>query len=403
MGFFVIVAIAVVGAGIAIAVAGQQRNAQLAAWKTAAERLGIGVEPGSMTKPMRLTGSVDGFDTEVSIHRQSSGKSSQAYTRYRVSYRPIGLGLRLARQSGYTKLIRFFGAQDHIIGDETFDASFEIKAVDPTAVAAFLTAGRREALLRLLASHPEVVISDDETMLQRPGVERDIDVLVSTVRRLTAAAATLTDERLVDRIRRKIEQRTAGDLAASVPIIEVQPHPDDVDDALLTVEGLYGSGRRDEAGTLADALHRLLPADPDVRGLRDQVSQALPQHPPQRPTSTDPVAIAGELFGENRLSFETTSLFDERFAGTPVAWSGTVKRSTLSDADRDFGGGPITKAVVRIATIAHDLYGQAEVDAIVAFPPNVRLTDGSEVTFRGRLVKVDGLIRNLFVADGELV
>lgn len=403
MPFLAAIAVALVGVGIAVVVAGRYHRSRLGAWESAAETLGMQVEPGALLRPMRMSGVVDGFTAQVWEHRQSSGNSSAVYTRYRVGYPSLRLGLRLARESGYTRLVRIFGAQDLEIGDEGFDAAFEIKTTDPAAVSTFLTAGRREALLRLLASHPDVVISDDEISLQRSGVERDANVLISTVRRLAAAASTLTDDRLADRIRRKIAQRVAGDLAASVPPTRIHPHPDDVNEAMLAVEGLYGSGRREEAAEVAEALSRRLPADPDVSGLKAQSAPPAAQEPRAAATDTDPVAVAKALFGESRLSFETTRLFEERFAGTPIDWTGTVRRWTTVDSDRDFDGAAITKAVVQVATIANDLYGQTEVDAVVAFPTKVRLGEGAEVRFRGRLVKVDGLIRNIFVADGELL
>ena len=74
-------------------------------------------------------------------------------------------------------------------------------------------------------------------------------------------------------------------------------------------------------------------------------------------------------------------------------------------SDRDFGDEPLTKALIGIAKISNDLYGNTEVDAVVAFPPEIsdELKRGDEVTFTGRLHKVDGFTRNIFVIDGKLV
>ena len=120
---------------------------------------------------------------------------------------------------------------------------------------------------------------------------------------------------------------------------------------------------------------------------------------------TDPVALSQRLFGENRLSFETTRIYEEEFAERAIRWAGTVRRVTSYESDHDFRSGPITKAVIEVATIENDLYGNARVDAVVAFPREAaaHLNEGQDIDFTGRLVKVDGLVRNLFVTDGRLV
>ncbi|MCZ6461822.1 MAG: hypothetical protein O6705_06245 [Actinobacteria bacterium] len=66
-------------------------------------------------------------------------------------------------------------------------------------------------------------------------------------------------------------------------------------------------------------------------------------------------------------------------------------------------GGPHSVLVVDVASIEHDLYGNSTVDAIVAFSADAELPErGEPVRFSGRLVSVDGLTRNLYVADGRL-
>ena len=59
---------------------------------------------------------------------------------------------------------------------------------------------------------------------------------------------------------------------------------------------------------------------------------------------------------------------------------------------------------MHVATIQNDLYGNTEVDAIVALPAGTKdLERGEEIEFTGTLVRSDGLVRNLYVADAELV
>jgi len=396
-GFMVLAVVVTVGIAIL------QRRAQGVAWAGAASQLGMSLESGAILQPTTLQGQLESFPVIVDVVREGSGKNSRVYTRYRVSYPSLGLGLRLGRETGVTRLIRFFGVEDHAIGDEIFDRAFEIKADNESAVGTFLTPSRREMLLRLQAAYPGVVIEDSQIQLKTSGIEKNSDVLVSTVRRLVGTARPLTGSRPMSDIDEAVARRLAGDLADSVPEVVVRPHPDDIDGALLEVEGLYGAGRLEEAAEVVDRLREDLPADPEVVGWQQQVEEPSPAVPADRAPSEDPVPIAKELFAEHRLSFETTALFEERFAGTNVRWSGVVRRSTQRTHDRDFDSGPITKAIVHVATIENDLYGNAEVDAIVAFPPDTTLERGDEITFTGTLVKADGLVRNLFVAEATVL
>ena len=59
--------------------------------------------------------------------------------------------------------------------------------------------------------------------------------------------------------------------------------------------------------------------------------------------------------------------------------------------------------IVDVASIEHDLYGNASIDAVVAFPADATLPERGEVVrFTGRLIAVDGLTRNLFVSNAGL-
>ena len=52
-------------------------------------------------------------------------------------------------------------------------------------------------------------------------------------------------------------------------------------------------------------------------------------------------------------------------------------------------------------------WGTKEIEAIVGLPelaePTLKGRAGGELAFEGRLLKVDGLGRNLFVADGRVM
>lgn len=392
------------GIVVAIIAAVRNRNVYRTAWAAAAQELGITLEPGNFLSSPKMQGSVGGLI--VTVDTFSAG-SNNTYTRYRVSYPSLGLGLNLSSENPLKRISRFFGVQDVIVGDSRFDDAFQVQAVSEEAIRSFLTPDRREALVRLIASYRSVVITDDEIKYQKNKVETDSSTIVSTVRRLVSSAKLLTDDREATPIADAIRARLDGEISTAAEEIRTaaEPHPDDADARILEGETLYLAGRTDDAKAVFDDLAQRLPKDPDVAGWRAEVNRPSPRPTSTETVDTDPVALSQRLFGENRLSFETTRIYEEEFAERAIRWTGTVRRVTSYESDHDFRSGPITKAVIEVATIENDLYGNARVDAVVAFPREAaaRLNEGQEIDFTGRLVKVDGLVRNLFVTDGRLV
>lgn len=394
-------------AGIVMAIIGalRHRNAYRVAWTAAAEELGLQIEQANFLTSPKIRGSVGAFG--ATVETASSGSNNNTYTRYRVTYPSLNMGLSLRSENPFTKITRFFGVQDVEVGDRRFDDTFQVQADSEELIRAFLTPGRREALIRLIASYGNVTITDDTIKYDKGKVETDGSTIVSTVRRLVSTAQVLTDDQQATPVADAIRARLRGDLGTAAEEVSaaVEPHPDDVDDRILEGETLYLAGRTDDAKAVFEDLAERLPNDPDVAGWAAEVNRPTPPPRPSATVDTDPMAISQRLFGENRLSFETTRIYEDEFAGRSVRWQGAVRRVTAYEADHDFRNGPITKAVVEIATIENDLYGNARVDAVVAFPPGTgqHLAEGQDVTFTGRLVKADGLVRNLFVADGQLI
>jgi hypothetical protein len=394
-------------AGIVMALIGawHRRNAYRIAWTAAAEELGIQLEQANFLSSPKMRGSIGGFG--VTVETFSGGSNNNTYTRYQVTYPSLNMGLSLRSENPFTKITRFFGVQDVEVGDPRFDDTFQVQADSEEMIRSFLTPRRREALVRLIASYGNVVITDDTIKYEKGKVETDGATIVSTVRRLVSTAQLLTGDQKATPVSDAIRARLHGDLGTAAEEVSaaVEPHPDDVDERILEGETLYLAGRTDDAKAVFEDLSSRLPNDPDVAGWSAEVNRPTPPPRSTERVDTDPVAISSRLFGENRLSFETTRIYEDEFAGRSVRWTGTVRRVTNYEADHDFRNGPITKAVIEIATIENDLYGNARVDAVVAFPPETgqRLAEGRDVTFTGRLVKADGLVRNLFVADGRLV
>ena len=114
--------------------------------------------------------------------------------------------------------------------------------------------------------------------------------------------------------------------------------------------------------------------------------------------------LLDDLFVSNRLSFETTEIFDEHYLGRPVNWKGRLKSARDYTNDLDFGRGPGTKLVIAIAEVEH-LAGELDQGlAGVSVPAGTAkdIARGDIVGFTGYLLKADSMMRNIFVRDGEL-
>ena len=436
------VGIGLVVAGLSVFAAKRQLAVMNEAWRTAAERLGFQFAPGSWTGGPTMNGTIDGSPAEIHSYTMSSGKNSTRYTRYTLGFPSIGVGLKLSRQSGVGLLLKVLGTQDIEIGDPTFDEAFIVQAADPQAVRAVLTPGATMMLNRLIAVHPELVVTDDQLVLDRRGTVRDPDTLVSTLRRLASAATVLGDSATSDALSALVEQRLAGSLPSDdEPEL---PSNQNVDAQLSAGEALMAAGSFGVAGRILEALGAELPADAEVSGWSEYARRSatsatdqeaeppLPQPPPRvepekmtpdvapKPPDTAPtevgvdreddvnrdaLALATHLFGESRLSFETAQLFDATYSGNYVEWTGRIRKAIVVDDDRLLGDGPFTKTVVEVASLENDLFGNTVVSAVVQLPPEAAgsLTEGRTVTFTGTLVGIDALVRNLYVGEARLV
>ncbi len=433
--FFVVVGLLI--AAIVVVASKRQLDAMNAAWQMAAERLGFSFAPGTMRRGPTISGDIEGHDAEIHSYTKSSGKNSSRYTRYTVTFRAIGIGLRLSRQSGIGRLLKVLGSQDIEIGDPTFDETFIVQAADPRAARAFLNSGITMALNRLIAVHPNVVVMDDRIVIDHQATVRDAEVLVSTLRRLASVATVLADSTESAALTELVEERLQG----TVP----EPHAlaaesrASVDSRLSVGEALAAAGTVDIAGRIFKALAGELPADVEIAGwskhTRSRPSAQTPAPPRSAPSppeaadragppptaidkaasdetagaevevDRDPFAIATDLFGENRLSFETADLFNTTYVGRSVRWSGKVRRAKVVEHDRILGDGPYAKAVIDIASLENDLFGNTVVSAVVALPDSAvgSLEAGRDVTFTGTLIGIDALVRNLYVSGGRLI
>ncbi|MFA9564262.1 MAG: hypothetical protein ACERLM_06110 [Acidimicrobiales bacterium] len=381
----------------------RQMDATNAEWARAARTLGLSFTPWSMTSRPDLSGAVDGLGVRVTIEQRGSGKSKKSYTVFRVAYPDAGIDIGIGPETAFHRMGKWFGVQDIEIGDPVFDEAF-IVAGDPSSLAGWLTESRRLAILRLAQGFPTVRIDRSTVSWDRRDAITDGDELVRTLRRLASAthlvAGSAPAQQVVDR---SFEAARLGQLAVGIDQLAGVDSPIGVEPRLMAAEWMVADGRVDQAAPLLDELAEDLPGEPQVEHWR----AVLDRHQAEVPGVEAPAVTTGPsrpldeviegLFGGDPYGYEIQERFQGSFDGTAVHGTGVLERLTPYSSDYDFSGRSGVKALVRVGTIEHRLYGEVEIDVVLALPDDTRIPLGSTISVEGTLVKVDPLLRNLYV------
>jgi len=398
--------------GAVMAAAASKRKLSNQAWEAAARELGITLAPtkgvfGFMGK-QSMTGSVRGLTVTIDTHQSND----TTFTRYRVKYPSLGLGLSARRQHALSRLGAMLGFQDIEVGDPVFDEAVVLKGDYPDQVASFLNPARRLAITGLIELYPGSQISDTGISYSKRGLDTDSRQLISTMQRILSVAQEL---RAVDQYNRKAaDRRLAGDVSEALEILEQAPPSGDpfVDFARKEQEAVIRYARGDASGARRafEELEQRAPLDPVVTGWAKKlpaadIGEATKEQEDSPESVGDADRVAGRLFHKDMYSFDTMDLFETEYQGRPVVWSGELQRLRRFDHDRDFGDGPGVKAVFSIAVLGTDRYSGREVDAIVRLPHGTEndLEIGGRYSFSGTLSRCDPAMRNLFVTGARLI
>ena len=286
---FIVSALIFVGAFGLIALIAAWSKKVRQAWEQAAERLGLRYERGSLFKSGSLRGQVDGFSVVVDTFTRGSGQHSSTYTRYRVRYPSLELGLELSRQGALSGVAKFFGAQDIDVGQASFDRNVTVKGRRPAEVRDFLTPERRVRVQRALSADSSCKIDDTQIQCVRSGTESQTERIVSTVRKLTRLAHALARNE-ASSLEQTLAAQSEGQLELALQLAQTDSRasgeaPGDADLDLRVVEGelLYTAGRYEDAAQVLEEVEAELPDDQEVKELLQQSRVAGRSTPPPLP------------------------------------------------------------------------------------------------------------------------
>ncbi|MCZ6794171.1 MAG: tetratricopeptide repeat protein [Planctomycetota bacterium] len=206
-----------------------------------------------------------------------------------------------------------------------------------------------------------------------------------------------------------------GSSAGEVQEEEAPPEP--VEERVLEGELLYLAGRHDEAREAFESALQGAPDDPEVRQWLEKIEEEAGAGIPASGTtaagatgqdadvSLDVESVSAALFDPKLSSLDASRIFDERYAGRTVRWSGKLTKAERFPFDYVFGGEPGTKAIVEVHDTGSTLYGDGKISAVVQLPEGaaeeLKELEGQTVRFEGELLRVDGFMRNVYVAGAR--
>ena len=251
--------------------------------------------------------------------------------------------------------------------------------------------------------------------------------------RKTGMRARPADSRPVDPPDEPAEEVAVEDLIAvevpeALPEEPADPEPSPlqaehvpVEERVLEAELLELAGREEEARARYKEALAEAPEDPellewvseatetdDAGAPREASEAATPVAAPDPASAAlDVASVCQALFVDHTTSYRTNQLFAERYQDRTVRWPGTLRRVERYSFDMVFGHKGGTRAIVEVHQIKTGVFGDRQVNAVVQLPPEareaLRNVEGHPVIVEGRLVKVDSLMRNIYVADGQVV
>ncbi len=201
------------------------------------------------------------------------------------------------------------------------------------------------------------------------------------------------------------------DEVLSLEILEESDEKGALEEQVMEGEILYLAGRREEAKEVFESVLKEVPEDPEVRQWVEQVSRpsdATKMTPPGEAADLplDVASVCGELFDPSRSSLDASRIFEEKYEGNEVKWSGTLKSADSYSYDFVLGSSPGTKAVFEVHKVKASFYGENAIFAVVQLPPEAKEElagkIGEAIGFEGKLLKADGFMRNIYIREGKL-
>jgi len=172
-------------------------------WREFAESKGLKEQRASDGAILRFSGEnrgmpfvlectvTEGTPVRIGTLELSSGEETKIFSRMSVRLPEVPHGLRLYKETTWSKLGKAVGMQDITTGDLAFDRAFVVKGADPDAVNAFLSPFRRITLVGHAADLEGLGLEKGELVVVRRGQIDKGEELERLFSRLGSIAADL--------------------------------------------------------------------------------------------------------------------------------------------------------------------------------------------------------------------
>ena len=382
---FIFFALLIAGVvAFAASAASKRRGVVNAAWGAAASSRHLLFKPAELLSGPEIVGTLDGCRVRIDTVTRG-GDNAKKFTRFKVEYpRPLSLDLKLTERGTLSSITTFFGGQDIETGDPHFDEQVVVKGADAKGVVRFLTPARRQRILDLLRAFPKAVVKDSEITWERRKVLDTTFAILEPLDRMVALSRHFTGEREVEIVPRERDAVTAPPAAPTAAVVIGGAGVQIVDLPRPEIE------RTPEPSSTPAAAAEL---------------EQTPDIPPEPDDALTPQALADALFGPSVMSYQLAEVFDARFRGHRVRWSGTLTSVTPYPFDRVFGSTPGLKATVKVVESTGPT-GRQSVQAVVQLPrelrTNLRRLVGKPIVIEGDLEACDAFMHSVFVTGGRV-
>jgi len=383
------------------------------AWRSVAETLELQFHAGDSNATGIITGKYKNHLVQIDSISKSLGPHSNTYTRFKCVYaKPINFRFEFSKKDKPDRFGRMLGNQDGYIQDSSFYDNVKIKKgkwVEKAALTEFLNAPRRYAVKSMIHSIPNATITNEYVEGLLPGLIEDVYLIKNRINSLAQFADIISKERNQDHPLEQAKQaRLKGEIQEAVELVQ-QAEFVDKDDQLeakeLEGELFYLADEKDKA---AEAFHELVREIPEdtLSKQWEQMAQVVPVSP--APLSTDAISMkdfSAKVFESGISTFDSTKRFEKEYRDSEISWEGTLISAAEFSFDFVFKNTTGVKATFELMEIEPG-YISNKIKAVVHFPKDqmgkLKGSVNQKMKFTGKLVHVDGLVKNIFIAEGKI-
>lgn len=339
-------------------------------WEEAAASLGL-----TLDRTLAGADAVFGSrgDIDVAIGHMTHG--DRLITRYRMQFAGLPFGLQILAKDQEPVFDVRSSLPSATTGHDSLDNRLVTRTDDPGLLQQWLSPERVRLIVDLYNTYRPMEVSS-VAVTYHSQLPDSIETVVRHGRDLVASTQTLLN----------IAPR-----ASELP----RPRPA-VDPAPVEPSGIFArpAGRPSEPPVTAGPGATTRPPAPEP----DPVSA------PSATGGDVLERIVGAMFDGERLSFETDEALAEIY-GTTIEWTGAVRSARPFHGDADLGAGAGVKLQATVAEHVDELLGATRIDAVVGLPDDidVALNRNDQVRFSGTIVRIDSIMRTIYVRNARLL